>query len=174
MPSGLYFLRINYFIAHNLKPRCVLQILHLWSKSLGLLVMCFYCTHIFWVSVYSGMDTLEPLNNGHTGGRDLVLYRVVWQPTPLIPKLKSIEGCGLQVVKSVILCRHIQNRSKMEQNGLLNGYRWVKINQLHHQLFRSLSACGDYYFLYSLQSFGTSRSIGLVYGLSISQRLLVL
>ena len=65
---------------------------------------------------------VEPPNSGHIGGRDLVLYREVipnwWltsKPHTPIPKVESIEKCVLREVKSVILCRNIQNLLKTVQ-----------------------------------------------------------
>ena len=53
--------------------------------------------------------TVEPPNNGHIGGRNLVLYwevvsisEVDYQATPLNPEVESIEGCGFQEVNSMM------------------------------------------------------------------------
>ena len=63
------------------------------------------------------MDTLAA---GILSFIDYPYFEVDLQATPFNPKVESIEGCGLQEVESVILCRHVQNQPEMEQNRLNN------------------------------------------------------
>ena len=63
----------------------------------------------------NGTISVEPLNNGHIGGRNLVLNREVIVPTSKPYQVESVEGCGFRDVKSRILCSHIQNQPEMLQ-----------------------------------------------------------
>ena len=73
--------------------------------------------------LYTRWSTVEPLNNGHIGNRDLVLCweidpsrRLTRKPHPSILRLNLFKGVACGRLNQQFLCKHIQNQPRVEQN----------------------------------------------------------